>query len=97
MMYGPARLSMRLGIAALSFSEAPAGIESDQKDTLCGPPSTSMNRTVPPAGTVIELGSNLYTLPLPIIFTSTTGPVGSAAAAVAGAAAGVAGAALACA
>src|SRR2546429_8369416 len=57
---------------------------------LCGPPDTLMNRTVVPALMLSLLGSNAAMLvPLPVIFTSTTAPVGSAAGAAAGAAAGV--------
>src|SRR5881628_3566489 len=57
---------------------------------LCGPPDTLMNRTVVPALMLSLLGSNAAMLvPLPVIFTSTTAPVGSAAGAAAGASAGV--------
>src|SRR6059036_454428 len=50
-----------------------------------------MNRTVVPVLMVSLLGSNAATLvPLPVIFTSTTTPAGSAAGAAAGAAAGTA-------
>ena len=49
-----------------------------------------MNRTVVPVLTVSLLGSNAATLvPLPVIFTSTTTPAGSAVGAAAGTAAGV--------
>src|SRR2546429_8898623 len=52
---------------------------------LCGPPDTFVKRPVAPAGTVIVLGSNAArVLPLPVIFTSTTGPAGTAAAGAAG-------------
>src|SRR5690349_5726554 len=65
----------------------PAGTESDQNVMLWGPPETFVKRTVPPAGTVIELGSNAaLVLPLPVILTSTTGPVGADAGAAGGAA-----------
>src|SRR5205814_5533458 len=48
-----------------------------------------MNRTVVPVLMVTLLGSNAATLvPLPAIFTSTTGPGGSGAAALAGTPAG---------
>src|SRR6267143_5884473 len=57
---------------------------------LCGPPETLMNRTIVPALIVSLLGSNAATLvPLPVIFTSTTAPAGSAAAVTAGWPAGV--------
>src|SRR5213592_1897439 len=63
----------------------PAGTESDQNVMLCGPPDTLVKRTVAPAGIVIEFGSNpARVLPLPVIFTSTTGPVVVAAAGAAG-------------
>src|SRR5437879_2686504 len=63
----------------------PSGMESGQSVMLCGPPDTLVKRTVAPAGTVIELGSNAArVLPLPAIFTSTTGPAGAAAAGAAG-------------
>src|SRR6266508_2942075 len=66
---------------ALSAAAPPEGIESDQNVMLCGPPDTLVKRTVAPAGTVIELGSNAArVLPFPVIFTSTTGPVDVAAA-----------------
>src|SRR5712691_4343189 len=70
---------------ALSAAAPPAGIESDQNVMLWGPPATFVKRTVAPAGMVIELGSNAArVLPLPVIFTSTTGPVDVAAAGAAG-------------
>src|SRR5467141_381243 len=63
----------------------PAGTESAQNVMLCGPPDTLVKRTLAPAGMVIELGSNAArVLPLPAIFTSTTGPAGAAAAGAAG-------------
>src|SRR6266508_695378 len=63
----------------------PAGTESDQNVMLCGPPDTLVKRTVAPAGFVIALVSKARrVLPLPVIFTSTTGPVVVAAAGAAG-------------
>src|SRR5438874_6893417 len=57
---------------------------------LWGPPDTLMNRTVVPALMLSLFGSNAATLvPLPVIFTSTTAPAGSAAGAAAGTSAGV--------
>src|SRR6266704_1928570 len=54
---------------------------------LCGPPETLMKRTVLPGAMVRALGSNLaWVVPLPIILTSTTGPVGAAGVVVAAAA-----------
>src|SRR5258708_31417652 len=51
---------------------------------LCGPPATLMKRTVLPGAIVSALGSNLaWVVPLPIILTSTTGPVGAAGVVVA--------------
>src|SRR5438309_2677218 len=56
---------------------------------LWGPPDTLMNRTVVPVLMVTLLGSNAATLvPLPVIFTSTTAPAGSAAGVLADTAAG---------
>src|SRR5438093_3402131 len=70
---------------ALRAAAPPAGIESCQNATLCGKPLTLVKRTVAPTGMVIELGSNAArVLPLPVIFTSTTGPAGAAAAGAAG-------------
>src|SRR5207247_1919121 len=61
------------------------GTESCQNATLCGKPLTLVKRTVAPTGIVIVLGSNApRVLPLPVIFTSTTGPVVVAAAGAAG-------------
>src|SRR2546423_1394560 len=63
----------------------PAGRESCQNVMLCGPPDTLVKRTVAPTGIVIELGSYAARLvPLPVILTSTTGPVVVAAAGAAG-------------
>ena len=77
----PDRLSTVFFMPALRAAAPPAGIESDQNVMLCGPPVTFVKRTVAPAGMVIELGSNAArVLPLPVIFTSTTGPVDVAAA-----------------
>src|ERR1041384_885929 len=46
---------------------------------LCGPPATLTKRTVLPGAIVSALGSNFaWVVPLPIILTSTTGPVGAA-------------------
>src|SRR5690242_9354807 len=46
---------------------------------LCGPPATLTKRTVLPGAIVSAFGSNLaWEVPLPIILTSTTGPVGAA-------------------
>src|SRR6266576_6446629 len=51
---------------------------------LCGPPATLMKRTVLPGAIVSALGSNFaWVVPLPIILTSTTGPVGAAGVVVA--------------
>src|SRR2546425_7110999 len=53
---------------------------------LCGPPETLMNRTVLPGAIWSVLGTNAARLvPLPVIFTSTTGPppVGAAGGGVA--------------
>src|SRR5206468_1408460 len=73
---------MAFGIPAFSAAAAPAGIESPQKAMLCGPPDTLMNRTVVPGAIVSVLGSNAATLlPLPVILTSTTGPLGAGVAA----------------
>ncbi len=70
---------------ALSAAAPPAGTESAQNVMLCGPPATLVKRTVAPAGTVIVLGSNAArVLPLPVILTSTTGPLLVAAAGAAG-------------
>src|SRR5436309_3814602 len=70
---------------AWSAAAPPAGTESDQNVMLCGPPDTFVKRTVAPAGIVIELGSKAaLVLPLPVILTSTTGPVVAAAPAGAG-------------
>src|SRR5919109_1073072 len=80
---------------AFSAVAAPAGIESCQNVMLCGPPDTLVNRTVAPGAIVIDFGSNAaLVLPLPVIFTSVTGPVGAAGAA--GAAAGGAAGGAAC-
>src|SRR5262249_44356283 len=59
---------------------------------LCGPPTTLMKRTVVPGAMVRVLGSNdAWLVPLPVIFTSTTGPAGAAGVVAAGVlAAGVA-------
>src|SRR6266511_615563 len=65
---------------ALRAAAPPAGTESDQNVTLCGPPATFVKRTVAPAGIVIVLGSKAArVLPLPVILTSMTGPVAAAA------------------
>src|SRR5438876_5192752 len=70
---------------ALRTAAPPAGTESCQNATLCGKPLTLVKRTVAPTGIVIVLGSNAArVLPLPVIFTSTTGPAGTAAAGAAG-------------
>src|SRR6266566_5313705 len=64
---------------ALRTGAPPAGTESCQNATLCGKPLTLVKRTVAPTGIVIVLGSNAArVLPLPVIFTSTTGPAGAA-------------------
>src|SRR2546426_697000 len=50
----------------------------------CGPPDTLRNRTVVPGLIVSLAGSNAAAVvPLPVIFTSTTAPAGSAAGALA--------------
>src|SRR6266581_1313570 len=76
---------------ALRAAAPPAGTESGQNVMLCGPPATFVKRTVAPAGIVIEAGSKAaLVLPLPVIFTSTTGPVVAAAPPAAGGAGGAA-------
>src|SRR6266550_694609 len=88
-MNGPDRLSTVFFMPALSAAAPPAGMESLQKVMLCGPPATLRKRTVPPAGTVTVLGSKAArVLPLPVILTSTTGPVAAVLPAGAGAAGG---------
>src|SRR2546425_9684928 len=64
------------------MTAAPPGEAKPVKRGLWGaPPATFVKRPVAPAGMVIELGSNAArVLPLPVIFTSTTGPVDVAAA-----------------
>src|SRR2546422_11687931 len=60
----------------------------------CGPPDTLRNRTVVPGLIVSLAGSNAAAVvPLPVIFTSTTAPAGSAAGAFAATPAGAGGAA----
>src|SRR5438477_13134489 len=60
----------------------------------CGPPDTLMNRTVVPGLIESLAGSNAAAVvPLPVIFTSTTAPPGSAAGALAATPAGAGGAA----
>src|SRR5437763_17101689 len=55
----------------------------------CGPPDTLMNRTVVPGLIEGLAGSNAAAVvPLPVIFTSTTAPAGSAAGALAATPAG---------
>src|SRR5262245_31914120 len=67
---------------ALRAAAPPAGTESGQNVMLCGPPATLVKRTVAPGAIVIVLGSNpALVLPLPVIFTSVTGPAGAAGAA----------------
>src|SRR5437879_13633842 len=55
---GPDRLSTVFFMPAWRAAAPPAGMESDQNVMLCGPPDTLVKRTVAPAGTVVELGSN---------------------------------------
>src|SRR5438128_2716603 len=65
---------------ALRAAAPPAGTESDQNVMLWGPPATLVNRTVAPEGIVIEFGSKAaLVLPLPVILTSMTGPLGATA------------------
>src|SRR5688572_25901813 len=53
----------------------PAGIESGQNATLCGPPETLIKRTVVPGATVKRLGSYAaLSRPFPVMRTSTTLP-----------------------
>src|SRR5205809_498598 len=66
---GPVRSPIWLGIAFFSTSAPPFGTESAKNATLCGPPDTSMNRTVVPGLMVTVAGSNAaWVVPLPVIF-----------------------------
>src|SRR2546422_8049482 len=86
---GPDRLSTVFFMPALRAAAPPAGTESDQNVMLWGPPATLVNRTVAPEGIVIEFGSKAaLVLPLPVILTSMTGPLGATAPPAAGAACG---------
>jgi len=63
----------------------PPEVNPTKNVMLCGPPATFVKRTVAPAGMVIVLGSNpARVLPLPVILTSTTGPLDVAAVGAAG-------------